>query len=190
MPRGKQKHSLKPNLYLLGFMGTGKSALGKKVAVKLGLNFLDSDAEIEKSEGKSISDIFAQKGEAYFRQLEKKFIESGHPDSGCVISCGGGMTCSEGMPELVKSKGVCIVLFTTPEEVYARTANNDKRPLLNVDDKLSKIRELMEKRRPYYMKSGIAIAANAPIKNTLDHIIRIYASRCKAFARKIKSGES
>ena len=62
-------------------MGTGKSALGKKVAVKLGLNFLDSDAEIEKSEGKSISDIFAQKGEAYFRQLEKKFIEmDANPD--------------------------------------------------------------------------------------------------------------
>ena len=96
MTKRPEKTLYRPNLYLLGFMGTGKSSVGRKVAARLKLKFLDSDAEIEKSAGMQINDIFAKYGEEKFRQMERDFMESGHPESGCVISCGGGLCCREG----------------------------------------------------------------------------------------------
>ncbi len=163
-----------PNLYLLGFMGTGKSSVGRKIAARLGMRFLDSDAEIEKSAGMEIRDIFSKFGEEKFREMERAFIESGHPESGCVVSCGGGLCCRDGMPELVRSRGVCVVLFSTPEEIFERVSKSDKRPLVNVGDPMRRIRELLAARTPYYMRSGIAIAADKNIKNTVEHIERIY----------------
>ena len=81
-----------PNLYLVGFMGTGKSTVGRRVAENLGFQFIDVDQSIEGEEGLSIAQIFAQRGEEAFRELERKFINSGHPDSNCVVSCGGGLS--------------------------------------------------------------------------------------------------
>ena len=126
MTKRPEKTLYRPNLYLLGFMGTGKSSVGRKVAARLKLKFLDSDAEIEKSAGMQINDIFAKYGEEKFRQMERDFMESGHPESGCVISCGGGLCCREGMPELVRGKGICVVLFSTPEDIYERVVNFKK----------------------------------------------------------------
>ena len=120
MTRTPKNTASYPNLYLLGFMGTGKSSVGRKIAARLGMRFLDSDAEIEKSAGMEIKDIFAKFGEERFREMERKFIESGHPDSGCVVSCGGGLCFRDGMPELLRGKGVCVVLFSTPEEICER----------------------------------------------------------------------
>ena len=82
-----------PNIYLLGFMGTGKTSVGKRLAQTLGYTFIDSDEEIEKKCAMEIKDIFAKYGEDYFRKLEREFIESGHPAANCVISCGGGLVC-------------------------------------------------------------------------------------------------
>jgi shikimate kinase len=79
------------NLYLVGFMGTGKTTVGRAVGAKLGFQVLDSDHEIERARGKSIPDIFAQDGEPAFRQLEREFIERGHPAERTVIACGGGL---------------------------------------------------------------------------------------------------
>ena len=121
-----------------------------------------------------IKDIFAKFGEERFREMERKFIESGHPDSGCVVSCGGGLCCRDGMPELLRGKGVCVVLFSTPEEICERVSKNDKRPLVNVENPINRIRELLAVRTPYYMRSGIAIAADKNIKNTVEHVDRIY----------------
>lgn len=174
----------RPNLYLLGFMGTGKSSVGRRVAASLGLDFLDSDAEIEKSAGMEIKDIFAKFGEEKFRQMEREFVESGHPNGGCVVSCGGGLCCRDGMPELLRRKGVCVVLFATPEEICERVSKNDKRPLMNVDDKLAKIREMLDVRTPYYMKSGIAIATDKNIRDTAEHVARIYNDARRHFRRK------
>ena len=134
MTRNPKRAASYPNLYLLGFMGTGKSSVGRRIAARLGMKFLDSDAEIEKSAGMEIKDIFAKFGEEKFREMERKFIESGHPDSGCVVSCGGGLCCRDGMPELVRGRGVCVVLFSTPEEICERVSKSDKRPLVNVEN--------------------------------------------------------
>lgn len=172
-----------PNLYLLGFMGTGKSVLGKRLATRLGFRFIDADYAIERQQGRSIKEIFEQEGEPYFRNLERQFLESGHPTTNCVVSCGGGMTCRDDMPELVKTKGVCVVLFSTPEEILSRIQHNKKRPLLNVDDKLGEIKRLMELRRPFYMRSGIAIKTAPSILDTLEHIIRIYSYNSRFYKK-------
>ena len=97
-------HSAMPNLYVVGFMGTGKSSISRRVARKLGMKFLDTDDEIEKSEGVPISQIFADKGESYFRSLEWNYIERGHPSDGCVISCGGGLVTQDGISGLMKAR--------------------------------------------------------------------------------------
>ena len=79
------------NLYLVGFMGTGKSTVGRQVARQMGFEFIDSDHEIERRQGQPVSQIFAEQGEAKFRALEREFIEHGHPAQKCVVSCGGGL---------------------------------------------------------------------------------------------------
>ena len=89
------------NLYLVGFMGTGKSAVGRHVADNLGFHFIDVDQAIEQDEGMRITQLFAERGEDAFRLMERDFIENGHPDSNCVVSCGGGLSIPDGMPELL-----------------------------------------------------------------------------------------
>lgn len=170
----------KPNLYLLGFMGTGKTSVGKRLAHELGMRFIDSDAEIERRMHMKIPQIFAELGEARFRELEREFIESGHPKYGCVVSCGGGLVCRNGMPELVKDRGVCVVLFCPPETILERVSHATNRPLLNAPDRLEKIKTLLGERTPFYMKSGIAIP-NVDMLDTVEHIKRIYASQQKRF---------
>ena len=168
-----------PNLYLLGFMGTGKSVIGRRLASRLGYEFIDSDDAIEKKHAMSIKDIFAKYGEERFRQMEREFIEGGHPSSGCVVACGGGMVCREGMPELLKSKGVCVVLFSTPEEIFELVSRNNNIHLLNVEKPFERICTMLKERTPSYMKSGIAIVADKNMAETEAHILRIYASQRK-----------
>jgi len=181
-----------PNLYLLGFMGTGKTALGRRIAERLGMRFLDSDAEIEKQCAMTASEIFHKLGEEKFREMERAFIESGHPASRCVVSCGGGLCCREGMPELLKSKGVCVVLFSKPEEIFARTSRNDSRPLLNVENPLERIRSLLKEREPFYARSGIAVATDKSLDATEERIIRIYLSdrRVKKLKKTARLGKN
>ncbi len=178
-----------PNLYLLGFMGTGKTVLGKRVAYRLGYRFIDSDREIEKLCAMPTKDIFEKFGEAKFRQLEREFIERGHPKFNCVISCGGGLSCRDDMPELVKSKGVCVVLFSTPEEIYSRTSRNNSRPLLNVENPIEKIKTLLKDRTPFYMRSGVAIAADKNLKVTEERILRIYNAAKRRLAKAEKTSK-
>ncbi|MBQ2722942.1 MAG: hypothetical protein IJF70_08525, partial [Opitutales bacterium] len=84
------------------------------------------------------------------------------------------------MPELVKSKGISVVLFSTPEEILEHTSRNKSRPLLNVENPLERIKTLLNERTPFYMRSGVAIAADKNLKITEEHIIRIYMSKKKS----------
>ena len=163
-----------PNIYLLGFMGTGKTSIGKRLARKLNFAFIDSDCEIERQQSMQIKEIFSLYGEEKFRQLERDFIENGHQKNNCVVSCGGGLVCRDDMPELVKSKGVSVVLFSTPQEIFERTSKNNKRPLLNVENPLERIKELLKERTPFYMRSGVSIATEKDINKTVEHVLRIY----------------
>lgn len=174
----------KPNLYIVGFMGVGKSAIGRRAARELGLRFIDSDDQIEKAQGKRIPDIFASEGEAHFRKLERAFIETGHPSEGCVVSCGGGLVVQDGMKELLKQKGVVICLFASVESIIERTSRNKNRPLLNVADPAGKVRQLLEEREPIYMDSGACITTEGrTIPEVVRHLIRTYKSNARSFRK-------
>tara|TARA_B100002019_G_scaffold81411_1_gene70288 strand:- start:203 stop:736 length:534 start_codon:yes stop_codon:yes gene_type:complete len=160
MLNNKKQTSNNKNLYLIGFMGTGKSVVGQLAAKKLNLSFLDSDQEIEKKYGKSINQIFASLGENAFRKMEKEFIKSGHPKSNCLISCGGGLPIQDGMIDLLKSLGKVICLTASAESILERTSKNSTRPLLQTTDPLSKIKELLKKRLSKYNLADQIIATD------------------------------
>ena len=112
------------NLYLAGFMGVGKTTIGRAVAYRLGFTFCDSDREIERLTGRTIPELFAQEGEAAFRIREREFVERGHPAERCVVACGGGLIVQPGMLELVRSKGVAMCLHASLETILQRTAGH------------------------------------------------------------------
>jgi shikimate kinase len=165
----------RPNIYLIGFMGVGKSAVGRNLARTLRMQFIDSDWAIEQRAGKSIARIFEEDGEAAFRRMEREFIESGHPADGAVVSCGGGLPIQPGMSELLKEKGLVICLFAKPATIVGRTVGNPKRPLLNVENPEERVRELMTEREPVYMRTGIGVSTEGrPIADVVNNIARIY----------------
>jgi shikimate kinase len=171
----QKSQSTKPNLYLVGFMGVGKSAIGRRVARELGYKFLDSDDCIEKLVSKKIPEIFATEGEARFRSYEREFIESGHPESGCVVSCGGGLVIQDGMQALIQAKGIVICLFASVESIIERTSRNNNRPLLNVENPEARIRQLLAEREPIYMDSGACISTEGrTIPEVVKHMLRTY----------------
>ncbi len=168
-----------PNLYLVGFMASGKTTAGRSAARKLGYRFVDSDQAIEETVGKPITEIFRDMGEETFRGMEREFIESGHPTSGCVVSCGGGLVAPSGMAELVASKGVAICLSATPATIIARTQGRSNRPLLNVPDPEARIRELLAEREPRYQAVGNVVSTDdRTMAEVTAHVLRVYRDAC------------
>ena len=172
------------NLYLIGFMGVGKSAVGRGVAKVLRHRFIDSDAAIERRAGVPISRLFAEKGEAAFRELEREFMLEGHPPQGCVVACGGGLPIPPGMRELLLDCGVVVCLFASEETILERTSRNNKRPILNVEDPAARVRQLLHARMPIYSSTGTGISTeNRKIGDIVDHVVRVYCSEAPRFAR-------
>lgn len=170
----------RPNLYLIGFMGTGKSSVGREVAKRLKMRFLDSDREIEQEAGKTIGELFAESGEAHFRELERRFVQSGHPASGCVVACGGGLPISPGMPALLTSRGIVVCLFANADTILQRTMHNDRRPLLQVEDPAARIRALLAEREPVYMNTGIGVYADGrQLSTVVGNVMRVYLREAK-----------
>lgn len=145
------------NVYLVGFMGTGKTTVGKILAQKLNKEFVETDEVIEQQEAKKIVDIFSQKGEAYFRELEKKLLEELSREKDLVVSCGGGLICNEDNLNILKRTGIVFNLKASVQEIYERTKKHTSRPLLNVDNPLEKIGGLLNKREPYYSQAHYII---------------------------------
>jgi shikimate kinase len=137
-------------------MGTGKSAVGKIIAKKLGWQFFDVDQIIEEEVGVKISEIFEKKGEPYFREVETSAIKLLSILDEAVISCGGGAVLkAENMDELEK-KGVVVCLTASAAKILERT-KGDRRPLLNVKNPAEKIKEMLKKREPYYKRCRLMI---------------------------------
>ncbi len=172
------------NLYLVGFMGTGKSTVGRAVAQRLGFDLLDSDHEIERLQGKGIPEIFAQNGEPAFRAMERVFIETGHPATRTVISCGGGLVVQPGMLELLKTKGVVVCLHASLETILARTSRQQNRPLLVAANPEERVRSLYAAREPIYKQSGTVILTDArPLNDIAGHVIRAWRRDAGDFVR-------
>ena len=141
------------NIYLVGFMGTGKTFVGRILAEKLKRPFVEMDAEIERLAGKPIGDIFREDGEDAFRAMETRLLEDLARQSGLVVSCGGGTVCNDYNLRVMKASGASFNLRSSPEKIYERTRNDTARPLLQVADPLAKIAELLAKREPYYTQA-------------------------------------
>lgn len=180
----KKSAKAKPNLYLVGFMGTGKSTVGRALARRLGMKQIDSDRAIEEDQGRPIPEIFANEGEAYFRQLEHDFVHGGHPETGCIISCGGGLVTAPGMIDELKRRGLVACLFASPDTILQRTKGNANRPLLNVENPRQRIAELLSDREPIYLQAGACFYTDAqPMVEIVRHLERFYQRESRKFGK-------
>ena len=108
------------NIYLVGFMGTGKTTVGRILAGKLGKDFVEMDEAIEKKEGRRIKDIFASEGEGYFRRLERELLKKISSQLDLVVSCGGGLVCDSANLKILKNTGHLFSLFASPSVIFER----------------------------------------------------------------------
>lgn len=145
------------NIYLVGFMGSGKSVVGKLLAKKLGRKFLDLDSLIEHKVGKKISDIFSQDGEAFFRTLEKEVVRDVVRKQALVVACGGGVVADKENLDMLKKSGVVVCLTVRPEVVYKRCKDTCARPLLNVAEPQKDIERLLALRTPFYAQAHFSV---------------------------------
>ncbi len=142
---------MKTNIALIGFMGTGKTAVGKVLAEKLGRSFVELDLLIEQKVGKSIPDIFQQDGEAAFRELEIEVTNDVSKDKNLVIACGGGIVLNKINIERLRKGARMVYLTASPGVILKRVANEEgQRPLLEVDNPTLTIREMLRFRKPFY----------------------------------------
>ena len=158
------------HIVLIGFMGSGKSTMGRLIANKLNCPFVDTDHYIEKKEGRSISEIFADDGEEYFRNLETETVkELLMQKEKTVIAFGGGTPLKEENRELLrKAEAYVVFLKVTGNEAYERLKGDTQRPLLNVANPREKIDSLLEVRNPIYESVSDYVLLEE--KKTLDDI--------------------
>lgn len=147
----------KPNIIITGFMGTGKTTVGKIISNKLNFIFLDIDELIEKTTGMKISEIFKKFGEKRFRDIETEMVKVVTKKRGQVISTGGGVVLREENLHHLKKSGIIFCLTASPNTIFERTKGCKDRPLLQVNNPQDKIKELMNERRPFYEKADIII---------------------------------
>lgn len=138
------------HLFLIGFMGAGKTSVSQALAKTLGWKVVEMDQHIAAQEGMSISNIFAQKGEPYFRACETALLESFAQSEPCVVSCGGGVPMREENVAAMKRSGTVVLLTARPEVILERVKDDHSRPLLEGHKDIPYITSLMEQRRPKY----------------------------------------
>ena len=144
------------NIVLTGFMATGKSEIGHEISQILNMVFVDTDIIIEKNVGMKISEIFAVKGEKYFRDKESEVVLEVSGCDNCVISTGGGIVLRQTNIDNLRRNGKIINLKTSINKIIERVVGKTDRPLLNVQDKESEIKRLLETRQSYYEKCDFA----------------------------------
>jgi len=146
---------MKTSVALIGFMGTGKTTVGKALAEKLNRQFIELDELIEKKAGKPISDIFKQEGEIAFRELEIEVTRDIANNKNVIIACGGGLVLNKINIDRLSQECIIVYLTASVGVILRRTSNDaGKRPLLAVPDRFQQIKELLKFRRPYYKNSA------------------------------------
>lgn len=165
------------NIILIGFMGCGKTSVGKRLSQALGCEFLDTDELIEQEQQRNINEIFATDGEAVFREMETECIKSlrKRQGDGFVLSVGGGLPIREVNRELLKELGVVVLLQVTPEVVYKRLRNDKTRPLLQDKNPQGRILDLMSARKSYYEDAATHIVdvCDRDFEEIVDDILSI-----------------
>lgn len=159
------------NIILTGMMGAGKTTVGKELATIMNCNFIDLDETIEKNYGK-ISDIFKQKGEEYFRQIETLELKKLNIQETFVLSTGGGIVLKDENIKILQTLGYVFYLEASIDTIYERIKNQKHRPLLNTPDPKRSIEEILSKRKKLYENSGEKITVNN--KNVKEIAEEIY----------------
>ena len=159
------------NVVLIGFMGTGKSSIGKLLSAKLGYKFIDSDQQIEYDLKMSISDIFAKHGETYFRQAEHRIIKKISQYNKAVISTGGGVVLNKDNMVELRKKGMVISLSASIDTILERTNRRNNRPLLEQEDRKAAITELLAKRTEFYADADLVVDTGKYNPQEVVHII-------------------
>lgn len=148
----------RPHLILVGLPGAGKSTVGRAVAERLSRTFLDFDVEIERREGKSVSQIFGEQGEGYFRKLERSLTEELQQRGGMVLSPGGGWVTQPDVVRLLRPPGKLVYLKVRPESALRRLGpERASRPLLMRPDPVRELRQLLEARRQSYEAADFVV---------------------------------
>ena len=162
---------------LVGFMGAGKTAVGQLLAARLGWEHVDLDAEIERREGRRVAEIFADRGEAYFRRLEAEATDGIAARTGVVVSPGGGWITSPGVLDRVGRGTLVAWLRVSPEEADRRAAAAPgERPLLAGPDPLGAARRLLETREPLYRRAHLAVETDGrtagEVAGEIERVVR------------------
>ena len=159
------------NLALIGFMGTGKSSVGRQVAHLLRFVYLDTDQVIEARAGKTVARIFEEEGEPAFRAFERRVVQELTQRHNTVIGTGGGLPIQEGNLASLKNHALVVCLWASPETIYERVRGHEHRPLLNGPDPLAKIRELLAIREPYYRQADVLV--NTELRNVREVAVQV-----------------
>lgn len=161
------------NIVLIGLMGSGKSAIGRTIAKKLGRRFIDTDRLIERKSGKTISEIFEQKDEETFRTLEKEVIRKISQYVGIVVATGGGAIKDPDNFKNLKESGWIIALYASPETLYKRISGKRIRPLLlNKEDPIKELKKIYNDRKGMYAMADFQLDTEGKtINEVADEVI-------------------
>jgi shikimate kinase len=165
------------SIVLVGLMGAGKSTVGRRLAQKLGLEFIDADSEIERAAGKAVSDIFRDHGEAYFREGERKVIARLLESGPQVLATGGGAFTNEETRQNIARRGISVWLKADIDLLMKRVRRRDNRPLLRAEDPEEIMRQLIAQRYPIYSQADVTVESrDVPHNSIVTDVIRALAA--------------
>jgi len=164
---------------MVGMMGAGKTAVGRALAERLGVAFLDSDAEIEVAANRSVPEIFERDGEAFFRSRETQIIERLLIEKRCILSTGGGAFLSEKNRTNISAQGISVWLNADLELLWSRVRSKDTRPLLRTDDPRGTLKNIYDQRVPIYSLADLTVgsAPEYSIEDMVDQVIDALVAR-------------
>jgi shikimate kinase len=160
------------NLALIGFMGAGKTSVGRLVAEQLHFDYLDTDELIVSRTGRSISDIFKTDGEPAFRALERQVVVELAGRTKTLISTGGGLPVNPANLASLKAHALVVCLWASPEKIWERVKNQTHRPLLHDPDPHKKIRDLLAAREPFYKQADVLVNTDIrSVREVAQHVV-------------------
>lgn len=176
---------------LVGLPGGGKSTVGRQLARRLGLEFIDSDTEIEKRIGCSIRSFFEREGEAPFRDIEERVIAELAGRAGCVLATGGGAVLRPANRRALHEQSTVVYLRSTPEELFRRLKHDTQRPLLQVADPLAKLRDLYKQRDPLYRETAhFVVETGRPSVASLVNMVLMQLELAGALPQRLAREDS
>jgi shikimate kinase len=162
------------SIVLIGMMGAGKSSIGRRLATRLSLPFIDADAEIEAAAGCSIAEIFERHGEEEFRAGERRVVARllGGPPH--VLATGGGAFMNEQTRDIIRDRGISIWLRADLDVLLQRVSRRNDRPMLQAEDQRARLVELMEQRDPWYAHADLVVeSTDGPLEQTADRVYEV-----------------